>query len=142
MTEDVRLASQCHSWVILLKHNYIRCGRVVKDTDRQVDAAAIDSTVLELVCAQRPEVCAQLRIIAAFGPSPMPPWVIGRHIAPELRERVRTLLLHMHEDPQGQAILARGQIACFAQVPDQAYDAIRHMLEIGAGVMLGASPSE
>jgi phosphonate transport system substrate-binding protein len=110
--------------------------------DRQVDAAAIDSTVLELVCAQRPEVRAQLRVIATFGPSPMPPWVIGRHIAPQLREQVRTLLLHMHEDPHGQAILNRGQIARFAAVTDRTYDAIRHMLQVGAGVTLGASPSE
>jgi ABC-type phosphate/phosphonate transport system substrate-binding protein len=72
----------------------------------------------------------------------MPPWVIGCHIAPELRERVCTLLLHMHEDPQGQAILAHGQIACFAEVTDRTYDAIRHMLEMGAGVTLEASPSE
>jgi phosphonate transport system substrate-binding protein len=110
--------------------------------DRQVDAAAIDSTVLELVCAQRPATCAQLRVIATFGPSPMPPWVIGRHVDPQLREQVRTLLLHMHEDPHGQAILARGQIARFAAVTDRTYDAIRHMLEVGAGVTLGISQPE
>jgi phosphonate transport system substrate-binding protein len=80
--------------------------------------------------------------MVTFGPSPMPPWVIGRHIAPELRERVRTLLLHMHEDPAGQAILARGQIARFATVTDRMYDAIRHMLEVEAGGTLEASPSE
>jgi hypothetical protein len=48
----------------------------------------------------------------------------------------------MHEDPHGQAILARGQIARFAAVTDRTYDAIRHMLEVGAGVTLEASPSE
>ncbi|MEJ2556787.1 MAG: PhnD/SsuA/transferrin family substrate-binding protein [Anaerolineae bacterium] len=145
MTEGVRpYPTSVTFWQHCLSIIILGIGRVVKDTDwtRQVDAAAIDSTVLELVCAQHPEVRAQLRIIATFGPSPMPPWVIGRHIAPELGERVRTLLLHMHENPHRQAILPLGQIACLAEVTDQAYDAIRHMLEVGAGVTLGVSPSD
>jgi phosphonate transport system substrate-binding protein len=104
--------------------------------NRQVDAAAIDSTVLELICARHPDICTDIRIIATLGPSPMPPWVIGRHVAPALRERIRTLLLHMHEDSQGRAILAGDDIAHFAAVTDHTYDMTRHMLEISAGVIL------
>jgi phosphonate transport system substrate-binding protein len=42
----------------------------------QVDGAAIDSTVLEWAVAQSAEVSEQIRVIATFGPSPIPPWVI------------------------------------------------------------------
>lgn len=58
---------------------------------------------------------------------------IGRAIAryitqrQELRKALPELLLHMHQDPQGQAIPADGQIARFVYVEDGDYDAIRSM---------------
>jgi phosphate/phosphite/phosphonate ABC transporter binding protein len=107
--------------------------------NRQVDAAAIDSTVLEMLCARQPEIRSQIRVVATLGPSPMPPWVIGLHVAPELRAQLRGLLLTMHADPQGQAILADSSLTRFAAVTDATYDTIRHMLQVGATAELGAA---
>jgi phosphonate transport system substrate-binding protein len=104
--------------------------------DGRVDASAIDSTVLELELATRPDLGERLRIIASLGPSPIPPWVISRGVAPELREALRQELLTMHAQPLGQAILAAGQMARFARVEDGDYDPIRQMAQAAAGVTL------
>jgi len=106
---------------------------------RHVDATAIDTTVLELICARAPAIRSQLRVIATLGPSPMPPWVIGRAVDPGLREQVRALLLGMHADPLGRAILGHAQIARFAAVTDRDYDPIRRMLRAASDVRLGSA---
>jgi phosphonate transport system substrate-binding protein len=95
--------------------------------DRQIDASAIDSAVLELEFQRYPAIRSKVRIIETLGPSPIPPWVILKSLSQKLRKALRELLLHMHKDPQGRAILADGQIARFAYVEDGDYDAIRSM---------------
>lgn len=102
----------------------------------QVDASAIDSTVLEMVCAQDPTITPQIRIIDAFGPSPMPPWCIGRHVPEPVRQQLRQQLLELHEHADGQAILARHQMARFAAATDDMYDVTRQMLRVGNDVPL------
>lgn len=93
----------------------------------QVDASAIDSTVLEMELEHHPEIAAHIRIIDTFGPSPIPPWVILKSVPQELRHQLRELLLNMHHTPQGLAILAAGQLERFVQVEDRDYDPIRQM---------------
>ena len=104
--------------------------------DRQIDASAVDSTVLELAYERDPTLHQHLRVIGTLGPSPIPPWVIRRSVPLEMRHALRQLLLHMHEDPIGQAILARSQMACFVAVTDQDYDPIRQMLRAADGITL------
>ncbi len=95
--------------------------------DRRVDASAIDSTVLELELRDRPKLREQLRIVEILGPSPIPPWVVVKSVAPDLRDAIREVFWQMHEDAQGQAILAEGQMARMVQVEDRDYDIIREM---------------
>ena len=102
----------------------------------EVDASAVDSTVLELLYARQPVLCQQLRVIQVLGPSPIPPWVIGRHVAPELREAIRSVLLSMHTDPRGQNLLQAGQTACFIAVNNQSYHPTRERLGLAESVSL------
>ncbi len=102
----------------------------------EVDGTAIDSTVLELLLERDPALRSQLRVIEVFGPSPVPPWVIKKSVTPELRATLREILTTMHHDSQGAAVLAAGQVGRFASVQDHDYDPIRHMLEVGQGVIL------
>jgi phosphonate transport system substrate-binding protein len=95
--------------------------------DGAVDATAVDSTVLDLVCQTDPGVGERLRSVASFGPSPSPPWVIGRAVPEELRAAVRTALLTMSADPRGRAVLASGLASRFAAITDADYDPIRRM---------------
>jgi phosphonate transport system substrate-binding protein len=95
----------------------------------EIDASAIDSTVLKLELQERPSLAGQIRIIETFGPSPIPPWVVANSVAPDIREAVRATFLQMHETREGQRILSVGQIDRFVRVEDRDYDAIREMAQ-------------
>lgn len=102
--------------------------------DGRVDAAAIDSTVLELEFLARPHLEPELRIIDTLGPSPMPPWVVTLNVPPDLRAAIRAVFWHMHRNPAGRAILAQGQIRRLVRVTDRDYDPIRDMERAAAQV--------
>ncbi|HEY3230630.1 MAG TPA: PhnD/SsuA/transferrin family substrate-binding protein [Roseiflexaceae bacterium] len=101
-----------------------------------IDATAIDSTVLETELQHHPEIATYIRVIATLGPSPIPPWVVLRSVPEEVRTALRTVLLQMHIEPRGHALLATARIARFEQVDDRAYDAIRRMTRQAANVTL------
>jgi phosphonate transport system substrate-binding protein len=93
----------------------------------RVDAAAIDSTVLEWMISKRPAIRRQFRIIESIGPSPIPPWVISTQVPLKIRDGLRELLVTMHTDRLGRRLLARGRIARFVPSQDSDYDPIRRM---------------
>jgi len=93
----------------------------------RVDGAAIDSTVLEWLVAERRELAQQIRVIDSLGPSPIPPWVISKRLPVTLRSELRALLLCLHMDPRGRGMLGRAGFARFAAARDEDYDPIRKM---------------
>jgi ABC-type phosphate/phosphonate transport system substrate-binding protein len=102
-------------------------GSIQLVLDGAIDAAGVDSTVLDTEVAARPELATALRTIAVIGPSPIPPVVVRRALDPARKERLRALLLGMAEDPDGRAVLAAGRVARFVPVRDADYDPIRAM---------------
>jgi len=100
----------------------------------EVDAAAIDSVVLEMELRQRPERAAAFRVVESIGPMPMPPVVVAARIDSETKDRLRTALTRMHQDAAGLAILEGAGVRLFAAVNDRDYDPIRQ-------VMRAADPS-
>jgi phosphonate transport system substrate-binding protein len=95
--------------------------------DGEIDASAIDSTVLEWILQEQPEVGEAIRIIDTLGPSPIPPWVMSQETAAHYGKALRQVLLEMHGTAEGRGILGLGQIAQFAAVADKDYDPIRQM---------------
>ena len=102
--------------------------------DGQIDASAIDSTVLELELAQRPAMAGEIRIIEILGPSPIPPWVVSKELPQSLKSRLRASFLEMHFDDVGRAILKEGLASRFVAVSDGDYEPIREMERIGQAV--------
>lgn len=94
-------------------------------SDGKADFAAIDSTVLELEASRSPELISRLKVIATLGPSPIPPLVASRRLAPDLGTEVQAALLKMHRDASGRAALNAGRVKRFAHVSDSDYDPIR-----------------
>ncbi|BAU41331.1 PhnD/SsuA/transferrin family substrate-binding protein [Leptolyngbya sp. O-77] len=107
----------------------------------EVDASAIDSTVLEHALREDPSLQRQIRIIDTLGPSPSPPWLVSMAVPTSIRTRLRSLLVQMADDPEGEEILARGSLARFVLVGDRDYDPIRHMQQIAAAVSLAGPTS-
>lgn len=104
----------------------------------EIDASAIDSTVLETELLLRPELAGQIRILDRLGPSPIPPWVIRPEVSPALAASLRRCFVEMHTDPAGAALLAAAQTLRFAPVQDDDYAPIRRMAALGAGISLSA----
>ena len=121
-------------------------GRVIRTGGHQnslrellagnLQATAIDSTVLETEFKCRPALRDEVRIVDVMGPSPIPPWVVQTRLPADLRDTLRRLLLDMHHDPAGQAALALGDLARFTAVTDADYDAIRTMERAAAHLEL------
>ena len=97
--------------------------------DGQADAAALDSHLLDVLLKQQPELGDKLRVVDMFGPSPIPPLIIARSLAPALKQAIREALLTMHHDPQVARELSKGQVKRFAAVSDEDYDPIRVMFD-------------
>ncbi len=102
----------------------------------EIDASAIDSTVLETELRLRPELAGQIRSIERLGPSPIPPWVLRQEVSPTLAAEIRHCLVEMRNDPAGAALLAQAQMLRFAPVTDSDYDPIRRMAALGERVFL------
>lgn len=104
--------------------------------DEEIDASAIDSTVLETELRHRPELGRRLRVIESWGPSPAPPWVVTRCMPSGLRLRLRHALLGMHREPRGRSILREARLRRFGDVADTDYDPIRRIVRGSAHVVL------
>jgi phosphonate transport system substrate-binding protein len=119
-------------------------GRIVESSSHQrslrlllenaIDAAAIDSTVLEMELTRDPSIVERIRTIAVLGPSPAPPWVVHASISSDVRQALRREFLSMDKDPRGQRILKDAGMLRFATVSDDDYDPIREMERIAASV--------
>jgi phosphonate transport system substrate-binding protein len=101
-----------------------------------IDSAAIDSTVLEWLLAQRQDVADELRVVETIGPSPIPPWVVSKEMSVDLREHIRRVLQDLHLNPLGQTALAHARLAKFIEAEDRDYDPIRRMARAAERVLL------
>lgn len=102
----------------------------------EVDASAIDSTVLEWELTSDPALGDRLRVIEVLGPSPIPPLVVASSEGLALLPGLREALLNLDATDEGRAVLAMGRLSRFAAVTDGDYDTIRLMDEMSAGVDL------
>ena len=134
--ENIRttsLQAENADFVVAAITEYIAARMIL---DGLVGASAIDSTVLEQEYRRDPAIRAPVRILETLGPSPIPPWVVLRSLSPDLRRTLRELLLGMHRDPDGRAVLDKGHMTRFAHVEDTGYDTIRDMARVADSVRL------
>jgi phosphonate transport system substrate-binding protein len=92
-----------------------------------VDGAAVDSLIWEYLNAMSPEFTAQTRILEKSPPYAIPPLVVPHGLSPDLKEKLRQVVLNAHTDAKGQAILRQMRIDRFVTIEDGAYDSVRKM---------------
>lgn len=92
-----------------------------------VDGAAVDSLIYDYMIRKEPPLANKTRILARSEPYGIPPVVVRPGIPPQLRERLRTVLLTMHDDPEGVLILQGMMLRRFVPADDAAYGTIRAM---------------
>jgi phosphonate transport system substrate-binding protein len=97
--------------------------------DREVDASAIDSQVLGVALRDDPLLAQSLRIIDSLGPSTIQPIAVSKRVPLELRRRILSVLVALHEDRDVRERLSLGLVKRFVPVGPSDYDDIRMMLE-------------
>ncbi|MCA8921311.1 MAG: PhnD/SsuA/transferrin family substrate-binding protein [Planctomycetes bacterium] len=99
--------------------SHLRALQVVAGGD--ADAAAIDANVLALLPAAYAGALDALRVLATLGPHPVQPAVVRADLPPDLKARLRELLLGLADDPQGRDLLAPYGVERFVPVDDSDY---------------------
>jgi phosphonate transport system substrate-binding protein len=94
----------------------------------QVDAAAIDSHLLDVLRSRDVKLAARLRVVDMLGPSSIPPVVVSKRVAKEIKCRIQQALIKMHLDDCGARGLREGLIERFVVVVDEDYGDLRGML--------------
>jgi phosphonate transport system substrate-binding protein len=98
-----------------------------------VDGAAVDGFIWEFYQRRNPSFAAATRVIRKSKPFGIPPLVASGSLSPELKGSIQNLLLSMHEDPEGAAILGELMIDRFVAPRESWYDSIRQLQQELAG---------
>ena len=94
----------------------------------EIDAAAIDTQVLEVAQRDHPQLREKLRVIDALGPSTIQPVVVSGALAPSLRADLTAVLEALEDEPKARASMDHGMVQRFAAVDGASYDDIRQMV--------------
>lgn len=98
--------------------------------EQTVDGAAVDSIVWDFKNATDPTFTSRTKIISKSLPYGIPPVVVSKDLDPALKDKLRNVLLHMHEDARGKEILNSILIDKFLVGNDSLYDPIREMMKV------------
>lgn len=98
--------------------------------EKMVDGAAVDSLVWDYKNIKDPRLTSRTRTISKSPPYGIPPVVVSKDLDPMLKDRLKNILLHMHEDERGREILNRVMIDRFSEANDSNYDSIREMKKV------------
>jgi len=94
-----------------------------------VDASSVDSLVLDYDRSIGDKDALNVRIIEHLhkGGAGAPPVVISKKADPEIKSKLKDVLLAMHSDPEGKKILSNALVTRFDPPNDSNYDDIRNM---------------
>jgi phosphonate transport system substrate-binding protein len=96
--------------------------------DGRVDAAAIDSQVLDIELRDHPELAQAVRRIGAIGPSTIQPVVVSRsRLTDAERGAITAALLAVSDDPAARPVLDAALVERFVPMNGRSYDDIRAM---------------
>jgi phosphate/phosphite/phosphonate ABC transporter binding protein len=92
-----------------------------------IDGATIDGLIYNYIEKFRPERVANLKIIEKSEEFGIPPIVVPKNIDKNLKNKLKSILLNLHKDPQGKKILDKLLIDKFIEGQDANYNSIREM---------------
>lgn len=103
--------------------------------NKVVDAASIDSMILEHSQKYTPWITANIKVISSIGPYPTGPVVIRKSLPPEIKTSLKTSLLNMHEDSANMETLNGLLIDRFIEPNPEAYlPLIKNYQQVGDNI--------
>lgn len=92
-----------------------------------VDGASIDSLIYDYAVKKNPVYTSQTKIIKKSPPYGIPPLVVRKETDPAVKSKIKNILLNMHTDPEGKAILDGIMVDKFIVPKDADYNTVREM---------------
>ena len=97
--------------------------------DGRVDAAAIDSQVLDIELRDHPDLPGAVRRIGTIGPSTIQPVVVSAsRLTVEERRSIVAVLVGLGDDPGARPLMDAAFVERFVAMDGNGYDDIRGML--------------
>lgn len=103
-----------------------------------VDAAAIDTKVLDELMRRDPKPADRLRRVVTLGPAAMPPIVASASLSPERQQELRSALTGLAAAPHGKKLLADLPVVGFVPVADADYATMRELLATAVSLVPGS----
>ncbi len=95
----------------------------------QAAAAGAGDKVLDLKVVKQQIDSSKMKMLARAPQLPHLPWAVKADMAPELRDKIQTLLLQLKNDDQGQKILKNARLSGFQAAKDADYDPHREIIK-------------
>jgi phosphonate transport system substrate-binding protein len=93
-----------------------------------VDGASVDGHVWEYYAKRsNPDMVSKTRILRKSEPYGNPPLVASKSLDEKMKNTIRSIVLSMHRDIDGQKILKELMIDRFMEPKEEWYDSIRAM---------------
>lgn len=108
-----------------IHYTYSHDNSILAVSKSLVDGASVDSHIWEYYRAHNPELTAKTKIIRKSAPFGSPPFVVSRTLPPASRNRIRSILIEMHEYEEGRKILEPLMIDRFEPTQEDWYQAVR-----------------
>lgn len=89
------------------------------------EAASVDSNALRLELRRRPDLARRVRVVEAWGPSPIQPLLTRTTLIREVKARVLEALLGLHEDETRRRAISEFGVVRFVPVGEDAYQKVR-----------------
>jgi len=91
------------------------------------DGAAVDSLIWEFMNRVDPADTSRTKIVEKSPPYGIPPIVVHPNLDSDLKQRLKSVFLSIHEDEESVPLLRHIQIDCFAEGEDSMYESVREM---------------
>lgn len=86
-----------------------------------VDGATVDGLVFEYLKHFQPEKIAGVKVILKSREFGIPPFVIQKNLDNNIKQKLRSVMLNMHNDPEGKKLLSKIMIDKFILADDSIY---------------------
>lgn len=111
-----------------ITYTYSHDNAIMAVAKQLVDAAAVDGHYWEYYQQRNSYYSGKTRVIKQSEPFGSPPIVVSNALSPDLKKALASILLHMHEDPDGRRILSGLMIERFETPRAEWYAPIRSMV--------------
>lgn len=86
-----------------------------------VDGATVDGLVYNFLEHASPEKISSTKIIMKSKNFGIPPFVVRKGMNPELKNKLKSIMLNLHNDPKGKELLSKIMIDKFVEGNDELY---------------------